>query len=639
MTEIPGETMPLAVGFPPADRARWMHEVRRVLSRGREMTAAEIDTAFARVLETPTYDGITLQPLYTAGDAPPAGDEGLPGLAPFTRGALPRPVAGRWDARQVVRVEGDGAAASGRALHEVENGADSLLLDLRDAGTIDAALLGRVLDGVTLGYATVGLRAGPRACDAAAALRDLWASRGVPDADVRGSFGVDPVGEHATSGGTAGDVGEGLSATAALAAEVAGRHPGVRTVLADVARYHDAGASDSQQLAFAIATGVEYLRALTAAGLDAAGACAQIEFRLAAGAGQFPTIATFRAARRLWARVAEACGVAPEQRAARLHAISSRAMTTRYDPWLNLLRGTVAGMAAGVGGAEVVTIEPYDIAVGTDTDLGRRLARNTQSLLMDESGLARVADPAGGSWFVERLTADLATEAWARFQEIERAGGMVAALGAGLVQDTIDATWEARRAAIATRRDAITGVSEFPNADEDPPPPAAARHPTGDTPVRALVPRRYSEPFEDQRARADRHALETGERPAVFLAALGPQAVHTARTSFATNLFAAGGLRVIAHDGLGPDDDVRRAFADSGAAIACICSSDEVYAERAAATGAQLSGAGASRVYLAGRPGYRLDEFAAAGIAGYVFAGVDAVAVLAEALDAAGVAS
>lgn len=636
MGDSPGETMALASGFPEADRERWMEQVRRVLTRGRgDVSDEEVRALFARVLETPTHDGITLSPLYTADDAPPPGAEGLPGLHPFTRGARPRHPGGRWDARQVVVVEGDGAGATGRALRELENGASSVLLDLRSADAIDAALLDRVLDGVLLDAAAVGLRAGARAPVAAEALRALWAERGVPDDEAAGSLGLDPIGEHASSGGAAGPVDAGLAATAALAAEVAARHPRTRTVLVDAARYHEAGASDAQQLACAVATGIAYLRALTGAGMGIEDGLGQIEFRLAAGPQQFPAIASMRALRRMWARVAEGCGAPPGARGARLHAISSRAMATRYDPWVNLLRGTVAGFAAGVGGAEVVTIEPYDVALGGTSDLGLRLARNTQSLLMDEAGVGRVADPAGGSWFVERLTEQLAVDAWGRMQGIEAMGGVVAALDSGELQWAVEAAWERRRAAIAHRRDPITGVSEFPDIDETPPAPQE-RAPAPETPIPALVPHRYAEPFEDQRARADRHARATGERPAVFLAALGPSAVHGARLGFAANLFAAGGIRAVVGE-LGPEDDPGDAFARSGAALACICSSDEVYAERAAGVAAAIAGRGPARLYLAGRAGDLAEALGAAGVDEFLAAGCDAVAALAGALDAAGV--
>lgn len=635
-----GEDMPLAAGFPSADRERWMEQVDRVLTRGRDGAGEdEVRALFARVLQTPTYDGITLEPLYTAGDAPEPGAEGLPGLAPFVRGALPRSHGGGWDVRQVVRVEGDGGAAAGRALHELENGATSVLVDLRAAATIDVALLDRVLEGVRLEAAAVGLDAGPRTPEAAEALRGLWAERGVDDAAAAASLGADPIGDHASTGGADGPVADALARAIGLAGTTAARHPGVRALMVDARRYHDAGASDAQQLGCAVATGVAYLRALTEAGLPLPDACGQIEFRLAATAQQFPTIASLRAARRLWARVAEVSAVPGPARGARLHAVSSRAMTTRYDPWGNLLRDTVACFAAGVGGAEVVTIEPFDVSTGAQPRaLGRRLARNTQTLLIDESALGRVADPAGGSWFVERLTDELARAAWAWFQEIERAGGIVAALDAGLVQERIGATWEARLRNLARRRDPVTGVTEFPDIDEaPPPPPAPATHVR--TPIPALVPRRYAQPFEDQRARADRHAAESGERPRVFLATLGTPAVHTARATFAKNLFESAGIRALAAGDIAAGDDAGAAFAASGAALACICSSDAVYAEQAAEVARALADAGATRVYLAGRPGDREDALREAGVDAFAYAGCDVLALLTGALDAAGVAA
>lgn len=631
--------MELAAGFPPADRERWLGAVREVLVRGRgDVSDDEVRRLFARVLETPTNDeDITLQPLYTAADAPPPGSEGLPGFAPFTRGARPLLPGGSWDVRQVVQVHGDGAAAAGRAVDELENGAVSVLLDLRAADTVDAALLDRALEGVELDAAAVGLAAGARAVPAAEALRALWAEHGIADAAALASLGADPVGEHAASGGAHGPVADDLAAVAGLAADVARRHPHVRTVTVDAAIYHDAGASEAEQLGAALATGVEYLRALAAVGLDPAAAAGQVEFRLAAGPQQFLTIAAFRAFRRLWARVGEVCGLEPHRRGARLHAITSRAMVTRYDPWVNLLRDTVACFSAGVAGAEVITVEPYDILAGDDAGaLGRRLARNTQALLIDESGVGRVADPAGGSWYVERLTDEYARAGWAWFQEIEAAGGMVAALDAGLVQRRIAATWEARRTNIAHRRDPITGVSEFPNIDEPVPAPAEPEA-SRPTPIPPVAPRRYAEPFERQRARADRHEAATGSRPAIFLACLGTPAVHTTRATFAKNLFEAGGIRALSGPaaGLGADDDIAAAFRSSGAALACLCSADSVYAEWGTQAAAALADAGAARVFLAGRPD---EALRAAGVDEFAHAGIDALALLGRALDAAGVA-
>ncbi len=631
--------MDLAAGFPHAGRDRWMHAVRQVLVRGRgDVGDDEVRRLFTRVLETPTYDdGVTLQPLYTAVDAPPAGSEGLPGFAPFTRGSAPLAPAGTWDVRQIVAVRGDGADAAGQAADELENGAVSVMLDLRHAAPSTSPFstaCSRVWCAMPRRWASAPV---PARLQAAEALRALWVDQGVGDVTALASLGADPVGEHAASGGVHGPVGEALAGVAALAADVSRRHPHVRAITVDAALYHDAGASEAEQLGVALATGVEYLRALETAGLDPAAAAAQLEFRLAAGAQQFLTIAAFRAFRRLWARVGEACGLAPGARGARLHAITSRAMVTRHDPWVNLLRDTIACFSAGVAGAEVVTVEPYDILAGADAGaLGRRLARNTQALLIDESGMGRVADPAGGSWYVERLTDEYAHAAWAWFQEIEAAGGMVAALDAGVVQRRIEATSEARRVNVAHRRDPITGVSEFPNIDE--PVPAMPEPITaGATPIPAVVPRRYAEHFERQRARADRHEAVTGMRPAIFLACLGTPAVHTARATFAKNLFEAGGIRAVTGPamGFGAADDIAAAFRASGAALACICSADSVYAEWGARAATEISQAGAARVFLAGRPD---DGLRAAGVDEFAHVGVDALALLGRALDAAGVA-
>jgi methylmalonyl-CoA mutase len=207
---------------------------------------------------------------------------------------------------------------------------------------------------------------------------------------------------------------------------------GWRTVVVDGTVFADAGASAVEELGCAVAAGVAYLRALTSQGLGVDEAFGQLEFRLSATADQFTTIAALRAARRLWDRVGESSGVAPEARGMRQHAVTSSVMTTRHDPWVNMLRTTVACFAAGVGGAEVVTVQPFDAALGLPDPFARRIARNTQSLLVEEGSLARVVDPAGGSWYVESLTEDLAQAAWAWFTEIERAGGLVAAQSSGV---------------------------------------------------------------------------------------------------------------------------------------------------------------------------------------------------------------
>ncbi|NUP83608.1 MAG: methylmalonyl-CoA mutase small subunit [Nonomuraea sp.] len=556
--------MELAAGFPSTTRDDWRRLAVEVLRK----SGVEADSP-EEALSSPTYDGVTVAPLYDDSDLP--GDPGPPGAPPFVRGA--RAAAG-WDVRQRHAVPDPEAV-----LADLENGVTSLWLVVGD-GAIPVGELAAVLKDVYLDLAPVVLEAGERTREAAEVLFEL-----------------------AGDGGPTGNLG----ATGALP-ELAVRclsFPGLRAVLVDGTPYHDAGGSDAEELGCSVARGVAELRALTGAGLSVEQALGQIDFRYAATADQFATIAKLRAARRLWARVAEVCG-APGHGGQRQHAVTSSAMMTERDPWVNMLRTTLACFAAGVGGADAVTVRPFDAALGLPDAFSRRIARNTQSLLLEESGIGRVIDPAGGSWYVERRTADLAGRAWAWFQEIEAAGGIDAA--ADLVSARIAATRARRDDDVAHRRFPITGVSEFPDPGEKP-----LRRPKGP----GLPATRYAREFEALRDAADARP----ERPKVFLATIGPTAAHTARASFAANLFHAGGL---ATETAGPGADpeqIATAFAVSGAAVACLCSTDKLYAQHAQAVAVALRKAGARRIWLAGKGDYE-------GVDACLYAGCDALAVL-----------
>lgn len=626
------QDLPLASEFARPTEEQWRALVDRVLD----------GASFERRLVGRTYDGRTVQPLYTAADAPAPDAAGLPGLRPFTRGRTAgRRVVDGWDIRQ--RHEGaDPAAVNEAILEDLAGGATSVLLG--PVGDGDRAALSRALQGVLVDVAPVCLDWGDAALDGAEHLAAHWADSGVPGSEVVGEAGLDPFGAAARRGRPV-ELGPAVDAALRLRATFAR----VRPLRVDVSRYALAGAAEAQELAFALAGGVTYLRALADAGVAVDDALPMLGFTLTATPDQFATLTKLRAARRCWDRVAEACGArastdargrgrAGDDGPARgmyLHAVTSLAHYSQRDPWVNPLRATLACFAAATGGADAITVLPLGTArapSGAVTDEEeRRLARNTQVVLAEESGLGRVIDPGGGSYAIEALTEDLAAEAWRRFQEIEGRGGLAAVLDSGWAAEEIERTWAAHLDDVVHRRAPLTGVTEYPLAGEAAPPrPSATGAPTEDGPFPL---RRLAAPFEALRDAAD----AAPRRPRVFLANLGPLAVHTTRAGFARNLFEVGGFEVVAGGGVEHGADLADELRASGAELAVICSSDAVYAEHAAEAARALRGAGARRVYLAGNPGEQRAAYEAAGVDEFVALGGDALDVLRRALVAAGV--
>lgn len=558
------------------DAAAWETAAAAVLRKARRLGEDDPDSAAWEALTRTTLDGIAVAPIGTRESVADLTTSGRP-----TR-------AGDWDIRAWV-FGPDAAAAHEAVLVDLENGATSLWVELGRG--LSATDLATVLQGVFADLAPVTLEAPGEPVAAAEALLAVLEERGV-DAHPGTNLGADPVGarvRHAT------DVDlDAMVAVARLA-----REHGVLGVTVDATALHDRGATDAQELGYAIATGAAYLRVLTGAGLSLEESLGLIEFRLAATDEQFPTIAKLRAARRLWARVVELSGGGADSSAMRQHVVTSRPMLSSYDPWVNMLRGTVAAFAAGVGGAEAVTVVPFDVTLGVPDALGRRVARNTSSLLISESHVARVADPAGGSYAVERLTDDLARVAWEELGRIETAGGIVAALDDGSLLARVEDAAAVRAGEVATRRRPLTGLSEFPNLAE-------------------VLPERAGEPDPVRRHGAAFEALrdEPATRP-VFLATLGTVAAHTARATFASNLLAAGGIAV---EVAGPTDGVESVLAAyAGQPVVCLAGTDTTYAEWGADVVAALREAGATHVIVAGKPLDGVDDSAAMGVDALAF--------------------
>jgi methylmalonyl-CoA mutase len=609
------------VSAEPADleqgRARWRTAVAGVLaksSRRADTDVSEIGPEPERLLDTPTYEGFAVRALYSALDARP--EPPLPGQWPFVRGAdALRDVTAGWKVAEAFPAHGARDNAAVRAA--LNDGVSALVLRVGGSGVAPEGLA-PLLDGVYLDLVPVILDAGADYGAASETLCSLLARLDQPT-KLSVDLGADPL-TAPLSGRPSASLAEVIAV-----AGTATRTPGVRAITVDGPAFHNLGANAAWELAGSIAAAVGYLRVLDGSGLPLEKALQQISFRLAADDDQFMTIAKMRAARQLWARVAEVVGE-PDTGNAVLHAETSLPMMTRRDPWVNMLRTTLAAFGAGIGGADTVRVLPFDVAIpggfpGTAASFSRRIARNTQLLLLEESHLGRVLDPAGGSWYVEDLTEQLAQQSWRLFQTVEeRAARGGFADARDYVREQIAAVAAQRADDIAHRRTAVTGVNEYPNLAE---PPLPATEPTP-----AL--RRYAADFEALRDRSDACLQRTGSRPRVLLLPLGPLAEHNIRATFAANLLASGGIETI---NPGPLDagGVAQAVSDAGsAAAAVICGTDKRYAAEVAAVVAAARGAGVERVYLAGPENavgeatHRPDE--------YLTAKLDAVQTLSDLL-------
>jgi len=563
-------------------RDEWEATAAAVLRKARRLGEDDPDRLVWDKLTRQTLDGIGITPLGTPSDLEGVRTAGRP-----TR-------AGVWDVR--ARLAGaDEKVLNGHALVDLEGGVTSLWVRLEP--DTDLAVL---LDKVLLDLAPVVIEARePMA--AARALVALADDNGVTlHADT--NLGADPVGEW-LRGDAGRDRAPEPQVTAVEEVALLAREKGVRGVVVDATAVHDRGASDVQELGYSMAVGAAYLRALTdGAGLDVAEAAALIEFRYAATDEQFPTIAKLRAARRLWARMLELSGVEPADVEQRQHVVTSRPMLSKYDPYVNMLRTTVAAFAAGVAGADAVTVLPFDSPLGQPDTFGRRIARNVSHLLVDESHVHEVADPAGGAFAVEKLTDDMAVAGWAELGRIEETGGIETALADGSLHARIDDVVVRREREVATRKRPITGLTEFPNLAETLPPREPTTDPTEDV-------RRYGAAFEALR--------DEPAGTAVLLATMGTIAQHTARATFATNLFAAGGIAVdVAGPTTGPDDLTR---AHAGHPVVCLAGPDTAYAEWGEAAASALREAGARHVIIAGKATDYVDDSCAVGVDALAF--------------------
>jgi methylmalonyl-CoA mutase len=613
------DDLPLAAEFPPTSEPEWRTLVEAALK----------GAAFEKRLVSRTYDGLRIEPLY-------ARAAGLNPLIGRTPGAA-------WTLMQRVD-HPDPAAANAQALQDLENGANGLTIVM--AGSVSAngyglqasaETLERVFDGVMLDAGIiVDFNLSPATRSVIQQFTALVKSRKLAPASVDMRASINPIGGFAASG-TSPQTWDILSKSfATMIGELSSQGFRGPFAVADGRIIHNAGGSEAQELAFAVASAVEYLRALESSGVALDDAAAMIYFRLSTDADEFLTIAKFRALRKLWTRVQNACGVTP--RTAYVAAETAWRMMTKRDPYANMLRTTIAIAAAGLGGADSITALPYTAALGLPDAFARRVVRNTQLILLEESHLAKVTDPAAGSGAIEALTGRLCATAWTLFQDIEAAGGAWAALEAGLVQSKVAAARAQRQQAVAQRKDAITGTSDYADLNEveaavlDVAKVSAPKESATAIVAEALPRIRMAEPYEALRNASDRVLSKTGSRPKVFLANLGKLSDFTARATFAKNFYEAGGIEAMTGEGFKENAAMIAAFKTSGAKLACLCSSDKVYESEAAEAAGALAAAGAI-VHLAGRPGENEANWRQAGVKAFIYVGCDVLSTLQAAHD------
>jgi methylmalonyl-CoA mutase len=607
----------LAADFAPASYEDWRKLVDGVLK----------GAPFEKLVGK-TSDGLKIDPIY-----------------PRAQGAAPvmgRLAAAPWQIMQRAD-HPDAKAANAQALHDLENGATGLTLVFAGANGAygfglepSAEVIAQILDGIYLDAGIgIELQIGPQSRMAAIHVAEYVKRKGIDPAACDIRFGLDPLGAGAVWGSSPYSWSEIVPAVTSAIKGLAGLGFKGPFAAADGRVIHDAGGSEVQELAFVLGAGVAYLRAIEAAGVPLEDAQGMVYARLSADADQFLTLAKFRAVRLLWARIEQACGLTPKPLF--IAADTAWRMLTQRDPYVNMLRATMATFSAGLGGANAITVLPHTLALGLPDPFARRAARNTQLVLLEESNLAKVSDPAAGSGGIETLTRQLCEAAWSLFQEIEKAGGLFASLEQNLIQRKVAATRAVREANIAKRRDVLTGASEFPNLHEadsavlDAKPIALAAYGDAKFKFEALPPMRLAAPFEALRDKSDARLKSTGARPKIFLANLATPADFTARAAFAKSFFETGGIEALDTTGFADPEALAAAFKASGAAVACLCSSDKVYAGHAAAAAQALQAAGTKHIYLAGRPGEQEAAWRTAGVGDFIFAGGDALAMLQDA--------
>lgn len=616
----------------------------------KSVTEKSLKGASFEKLLTKTYEGITLQPMYQQHmlENVPYTDS-MPGLFPFRRGTTAvRHETQPWIVNQEVTYENP-KRANEAICHDLENGQTGINLVLQDmmngSGVVlqDKADFHTIFDNVNLERIPIHMYAGPVSLPMIASFASYLKDKKVFLGDVQGCIGADPLAALVSSGSLPYSVEAAYDVLANVTDWSKHNIPKLSTILVQGHPYHEGGGSAVEELAFSLATAVEYVDNMVKRGLAIDDVACRVTFSFSIGSNLFMEIAKFRAARMLWANIVKAFGGNATSQKMKIHARTSKWNKTIYDPHVNILRGAIEAFAGAVGGVDSMHVAPFDELIKTPTDFSRRVARNTQIILQEEAHLGKVMDPAGGSWYVEALTDEVAKKAWALFQEVEAKGGMLAALQAGFPQQKVAETAAKRDENIKRRRDVFVGTNKYANPFEKveiedrnqqqikPKRSKHSIHPlepkaktllddaikaaqsdipivqihealqfgNDTTTIERIEQKRGAEPFERLRLAMDRYVEKTGERHKVFLANVGPIGEYKPRSDFASGFFEVGGFEVISNNGFPTVEETAKAALQSGADTIVICAKDDVYPEAVPALLEKLKG---TTVYLAGKP-------------------------------------
>lgn len=553
--------------FPPISTAEWKDKVIA------DLKGADFD----KKLVWRTNEGFNVQPMYRAEDIVGLKTtDSLPGEYPYVRGTK---CDNEWLIRQDIFVENP-QEANRKALDLLNKGITSLGFQIgRDQITPES--LASLLNGIDAEKVELNfISCIKNASKIGEELSSYFKKQGIDLQKVKGSIGFDPfkrILKHGRDFPKYADMAEQvINSVSEL--------PGYRVLMADAFMLNNAGSYITQELGFALAWGNEWLSVLTDKGLSVDKVANRIKFNFGISSNYFMEMAKFRAARMLWAQIVSAykpnCDCASK---IEMHAQTSQFNMTIYDAHVNLLRSQTETMSAALAGVNSITVTPFDITYKQPDEFSERIARNQQLLLKEESHFNKIVDPAGGSYYIETLTASIAEEAWKLFLEVEDAGGFYAALRSGFVQNTVNAAAESRRTAIARRKEILLGTNQYPNIHETALDKIVAEtghscgchHHEECTPeMPALHTVRGASDFEALRLATEK----SGKRPKVFMLTIGNLAMRLARSQFSGNFFGCAGYEIIDNLGFDTVQAGVEAAIKAKADIVVLCSSDEEYA-------------------------------------------------------------